>query len=334
MARATFMWRNIRRALAEGYGLPAQKKIKSLSKGTRAKVSLSLALAHDPELLVLDEPTSGLDAVVRREFLESMIDRAALGKTVFLCSHQIAEVERVADRVAILHEGKLVLVARLDELLAQFREITCIAPEGVAVPENLPGDVVSQRRRARQWKLMLRSGADECVAALENNPAIESVEAARAELEVIKSSSRTCNGAEASRPRTLRRRQRYHERNDFLADCMERIPGAAEQSAVAMGLFDFRSASADPYQLPVYWLFRSDLPDTDLARSEHVPGGRSIWPRRPPRFLPWGTRERDVQLPPRGCPWRRKNSFAGKLFYAVTKLGGDVRVQLARLSGR
>ena len=101
-----------------------KKKLKTLSKGMRAKVALSLALAHQPELLVLDEPTSGLDALVRREFLESMVDRAALGQTVFLSSHQIVEVERVADIVAILRRGKLLLVEPLDELKAQVRRLT------------------------------------------------------------------------------------------------------------------------------------------------------------------------------------------------------------------
>ena len=79
-----------------------------------AKVVLALALAHQPELLILDEPTSGLDALVRREFLESMVDRAAQGQTVFLSSHQIVEVERVADIVAILRRGKLLLVEPLE----------------------------------------------------------------------------------------------------------------------------------------------------------------------------------------------------------------------------
>lgn len=71
------------------YEIPEDRKIRHLSKGQRAKVALSLALAHDPELLILDEPTSGLDPMVRRDFLESMIDRAASGRTVFLSSHQI-----------------------------------------------------------------------------------------------------------------------------------------------------------------------------------------------------------------------------------------------------
>jgi ABC-2 type transport system ATP-binding protein len=99
-------------------------KIKNLSKGQRAKVSLSLALSHDPELLILDEPTSRIDAMVRREFLESMVDRASTGKTVFLSSHQIAEVERVADTVAILKQSELRLVERLDDLKASAHLIT------------------------------------------------------------------------------------------------------------------------------------------------------------------------------------------------------------------
>lgn len=98
------------RRLAAEFDLPPRRAIKSLSKGMRAKVALSLAMAHDPELLILDEPTSGLDPLVRREFLESMVDRAATGKTVFLSSHQIAEVERLADIVGIMHQGRLVLV--------------------------------------------------------------------------------------------------------------------------------------------------------------------------------------------------------------------------------
>ncbi len=88
--------------LATEYQLPLKRKIKHLSKGMRAKVALSLALAHEPELLILDEPTSGLDTLVRREFLEGMVDIAAAGRTVLLSSHQIGEVERVADYIAIL----------------------------------------------------------------------------------------------------------------------------------------------------------------------------------------------------------------------------------------
>jgi ABC-2 type transport system ATP-binding protein len=105
--------------LIGGFDLPTDRKIKGLSKGMRAKVVLALALASEPELLVLDEPTSGLDVLVRREFLESMVDLAGEGRTVLLSSHQIGEVERVASHVALLHQGKLVLAESLDELKAR-----------------------------------------------------------------------------------------------------------------------------------------------------------------------------------------------------------------------
>ncbi len=100
----------------EEFGLAPDDKIKSISKGMRAKTSLALALAHDPELLILDEPTSGLDALVRRQFLANIADLAAVGKTVFLSSHQTAEVERVANRVAFLKDKKLIVNEPLDAL--------------------------------------------------------------------------------------------------------------------------------------------------------------------------------------------------------------------------
>ena len=104
------------RSLLERFRVPTERKISQMSKGMRAKVALSLALAHQPQLLILDEPTSGLDTLVRREFLESMVDIAAAGRTVLLSSHQISEVERVADHVAILREGQLLSVDSLDTL--------------------------------------------------------------------------------------------------------------------------------------------------------------------------------------------------------------------------
>jgi len=76
--------------LLQQFSVPAERKIAQMSKGMRAKISLSLALAHQPELLILDEPTSGLDTLVRREFLESMVDIAATGRSVLLSSQAIS----------------------------------------------------------------------------------------------------------------------------------------------------------------------------------------------------------------------------------------------------
>jgi ABC-2 type transport system ATP-binding protein len=172
-------------ALADGFHLPPKQKIKNLSKGMRAKVSLALATASNPELLVLDEPTSGLDAMVRREFLESMVDRAAAGQTVFLSSHQIGEVERVADIVAILREGRLVLVEPLDQLKAQVRQLTVTTSNGAPLPDDLLGQVLSRRHRQRQWQLVVRGAGEEQLSQLGRHPAVQNVEVHAPNLEEI-----------------------------------------------------------------------------------------------------------------------------------------------------
>ncbi len=144
------------RRLVRMFALTPQQRIGTLSKGARAKVALALALAHEPEVLLLDEPTSGLDAIVRREFLESMVDLAAAGHTVFLSSHQIHEVERVADIVAIIKQGRLLVVEPLDRLKQRTRRlvITSDAQEPVAC---VPGQLLSRRWHGRQCELLVRT---------------------------------------------------------------------------------------------------------------------------------------------------------------------------------
>ena len=166
----TFLQRYIE--LINGFELPPAQKIKNLSKGTRAKVSLALALAHDPDLLILDEPTSGLDPLVRRDFLQSMVDRAATGKTVFLSSHQINEVERVADVVGILRQGKLVLVEPIERLKDETVEVTLTLADGVGQPPALPGQTLSEVRKDRQWRVHLRHAPKEELAKLEERAEI------------------------------------------------------------------------------------------------------------------------------------------------------------------
>jgi ABC-2 type transport system ATP-binding protein len=171
--------------LVAQFGLPSQKKLKTLSKGTHAKVALSLALAHQPELLILDEPTSGLDAMVRREFLESMVDRAAEGQTVFLSSHQIAEVERVADIVAILRKGKLLLAEPLEQLKARVQKLTITMKDGAVMLPKLDGTILSQRLKARQWQAIVSGVADDQLAHLRANETVDDVEVRATSLEDI-----------------------------------------------------------------------------------------------------------------------------------------------------
>jgi ABC-2 type transport system ATP-binding protein len=105
-------------ALAEQLDLGLDRPIGALSKGNRQKVGLVQAFMHEPELVVLDEPTAGLDPLVQQSFYELVAEAKANGVTVFLSSHFLPEVQHVADRVALIRDGSLVLVAGVDELRA------------------------------------------------------------------------------------------------------------------------------------------------------------------------------------------------------------------------
>ena len=97
-----------------------------LSKGMRTKLALLLAFARRPELLILDEPSEGLDPVGVEHFLQALVGRSAEGVSVFFSSHQIAEVERVADQVCILEKGCLLVDASLDQLRQFYRRIDLV----------------------------------------------------------------------------------------------------------------------------------------------------------------------------------------------------------------
>jgi beta-exotoxin I transport system ATP-binding protein len=96
------------RELVERFDVVLDRPVKELSKGNRQKVGLVIACMHRPELLVLDEPTSGLDPLMQHEFERLVRETTDEGRTVFLSSHELDEVQRLADRVAIIRSGKLV----------------------------------------------------------------------------------------------------------------------------------------------------------------------------------------------------------------------------------
>jgi ABC-2 type transport system ATP-binding protein len=144
-----------------GFDVPPGVKLKNMSKGQRAKVALALATAHDPELLILDEPTSGLDPMVRRQFLESMVDRASLGRTVLLSSHQINEVERVADWIGILHQGHLKLVQPLEVLRDSTRVVTATMEHSDSTVVLPRGEVLTEAKNGRQMRWIVRDLPDD-----------------------------------------------------------------------------------------------------------------------------------------------------------------------------
>lgn len=134
--------------LIERFEFDPSKRVKELSKGNKQKLALILGMAHDPELLILDEPTSGLDPL-NQEAVYSVIDeRVAAGRTVFLSSHVLSEVERVCDRVGIIRSGRLVAEESVRELLGKrLREIevTFGDPVDAAFLQGVPGvDNVTQ----------------------------------------------------------------------------------------------------------------------------------------------------------------------------------------------
>ncbi len=106
--------------LLERVGLveAAGQTISNYSQGMTQRLGLAQALLNDPELLILDEPTSNLDPVARRDFRDILLEHKSSGKTVFICSHILSEVESVCDRVAILQQGELKKVGTLEELSA------------------------------------------------------------------------------------------------------------------------------------------------------------------------------------------------------------------------
>jgi ABC-2 type transport system ATP-binding protein len=136
-------------------------------------------------LLILDEPTSGFDTMVRREFLESMVDVTAAGRTVLLSSHQIGEVERVADFVSIIHSGRLLAVERLDQMKQSTLELTVTVNDAAAPLIPIPGQIIHQRRRGRQWDVLVRGldptdlerlrFADGIVAIESRTPSLEEI---------------------------------------------------------------------------------------------------------------------------------------------------------------
>jgi len=105
--------------LAQRLILDLDRPIRGLSKGNRQKVGLIQAFMHEPELLILDEPTSGLDPLMAHEFLDMVREARAGGQTVFMSSHILSEVQQVADRAAIIRQGRLVAVDEVEALRAR-----------------------------------------------------------------------------------------------------------------------------------------------------------------------------------------------------------------------
>lgn len=144
--------------LLDMFELVSYQKVKTLSRGQLARVGLLTALAHRPALLVLDEPSSGLDPVVRRDILSAIIRTVAdEGRTVLFSSHLLDEVERVADQVAMLSAGKLVLDDSLDNIKSNHRVVTVRFSHQISQTPQIPG-LINLDGSAAEWKYLCPGG--------------------------------------------------------------------------------------------------------------------------------------------------------------------------------
>jgi ABC-2 type transport system ATP-binding protein len=130
--------------LAERFHADVDRPLGQLSRGNRQKIGLVQSAFHDPELLVLDEPTSGLDPLMQEAFLEFVADERERGRTVFLSSHELDEVQRACDRVGIIRDGRLIAVEQVADITGHaYRHVTLEFAEPVDPGEfaRLPGVV-------------------------------------------------------------------------------------------------------------------------------------------------------------------------------------------------
>ena len=152
--------------LVNTFGLDLNAKIGKLSRGQRAQAGLVAALAYRPPLLLLDEPSSGLDAAVRRDILGAIIRTVAdEGRTVIFSSHLLDEVERVADYIAMIHQGKLVLYGSLDSVRAQHQRLVLRGNAGA--PPSLPG-LLSSEGHGEEWIVVVDGEREQVVAAAQS----------------------------------------------------------------------------------------------------------------------------------------------------------------------
>jgi ABC-2 type transport system ATP-binding protein len=186
------------REWADRLGLDPGKKLRDLSKGGYARVGLALALAPDPEVLLLDEPTSGLDLLTRREFLASLMDLAAAGRTILISSHSIAELEKASTHVGLLKDGRMILSATLGDLRRKVRRISLRfadhPPDAAAL-----GTVLERNGTGRFWQVLVQDPDPGAVAALRGSPNVSDFEDVAVSLEEVYAAlmSRSVNGSAA-----------------------------------------------------------------------------------------------------------------------------------------
>lgn len=154
--------------LMQLFSLDPRKRVRNMSKGMRTALSVVMAFATQPQIMVLDEPTSGLDPVNQRSVLKLIIDASAQGATIVLSSHQIGQVERAADHIAVLKGGKVALSGAVDDLKAGSKIVEAIFANDAFAVNGLASDkrITRLDRAGRILRVTVNSGGDDVATEL------------------------------------------------------------------------------------------------------------------------------------------------------------------------
>lgn len=158
-------WRaDMAKRYVRSFDLPESRTVKALSRGARTKLALLLAFCRGAELLILDEATTGLDPVAAEEVLQALVGHVASeGATVFFSSHQIGEIEQIADRVAIIDRGRTALEGALDDLRESYRRIELVFDgDAPAVQFRSPG-AARVERKGRMLTVLASTGGEQII---------------------------------------------------------------------------------------------------------------------------------------------------------------------------
>ncbi len=148
--------------LRRRFRLEPSQRIRSLSRGEHMKAALMCALASRPELVLMDEPFTGMDVMTRDDLVRGLLESAGRDDwTVIICTHDLGEIESLADHVGFLDSGKLKLAEPMDSLLARFQRIEIITEGEASVPRELPADWLQVRRNGPRVSFIAAAAVDE-----------------------------------------------------------------------------------------------------------------------------------------------------------------------------
>jgi ABC-2 type transport system ATP-binding protein len=165
-------WRHdLEKRYVRMFELPPKRKIPDLSKGMRSKLMLLLAIARGAELLILDEPTDGLDPAATEDVLRELVAIAASSETtMFFSSHQLSEVELIADHIGIVDQGRMIVSGSLDDMKVQYQRLQMVFPDPMMLPKQWVDGVESMRQEGRMVSIIASHNADAIVDQVQAIP--------------------------------------------------------------------------------------------------------------------------------------------------------------------